>query len=184
MAVLALLLVAAACGSDEAPAPAAPSPTPAATATPSLQSLAPGTLPTSSVGAATGTLHVGTASIQLGGDLTNAITLLLLGSPALYSPPPGSTAVVWTDGLQTLGITGDSFVGALDTSPTLSLSLLVRSGAEQVVLDSSAGECSITVDTAIERSFAGSFTCGGLTATTAAGVTLSVTATGTFSASG
>lgn len=182
--VLALSVLAAACGGDEAPAPAVPSSSPAATPASSLQSLAPGTLPTSSPGAATGSVHVGTASIQLGGDLTGDVSLLLLGSPALYSPPPGSTAVVWTDGLQTLGITGDSFVGALATSPTLSLSLLVRNGAEQVVLDSSAGECSITVDTAVERSFAGTFTCRGLNGSTAAGAALTVSAIGTFSASG
>jgi hypothetical protein len=127
---------------------------------------------------------VGTASILLEGDITGDVSLLMLVSPALYAPPPGSTAVVWTDGLQTLGITGDSFVGASDTSTTLSLSLQVRNGAELAVLNSSGGECTITMDAAIERSFTGSFTCRGLSGTSAAGLALSVNATGTFSASG
>jgi hypothetical protein len=183
-AVLALGLLATACGNDGTPSATGSSSGPSAGPTSSLQSLAPGTLPTSSAGAATGTLRGGTASIHLDGDLTGDVSLLLLASPSLYSPPPGSLAVVWTDGLQTLGITGNSFLGTFDTSLTLSLSLLVRNGAEQVVLESSAGECSITMDTAIERSFAGSFICRRLDGSTAAGLALTVSATGTFSASG
>ncbi len=180
VAALALALLAAACGSDGAPTPSNPPASPAS----SLQSLAPGTLPTSSPGEATGTVHVGTAAIRLDGDITGNVSLLMLGSPSLYSPPPGTLAVAWTDGLQTLGITGASFIGAFDTSATLSLSLQVRDGAEQVALTSSAGECTVTVDTAIERSFTGSFACRRLTGSTAAGLGLSVGATGTFSASG
>jgi hypothetical protein len=183
VAVLALGLLAAACGDDlKPPSLIVSSPSPPASPAASAQSPATGTLPTSST--APGTLLVGTASIRLEGDITGDVSLLMLVSPALYSPPPGSTAVVWTDGLQTLGITGDSFVGASDTSTTLSLSLQVRDGAEMVVLDSTAGECTITMNTAIERSFTGSFTCRGLAGSTAAGLALSVNATGTFSASG
>lgn len=183
-AFLALGLLAAACGNDlEPPAAGSASSSPASPAS-SLQSSVPGGLPTSSAGAATGTVRVGTASIRLEGDITGDVPLLMLASPAVYSPPPGSIAVVWTDGLQTLGITGDSFIGAFDTSTTLSLGLLVRDGAEQVALNSSAGECTITIDTAVERSFTGRFTCRRLNGSTAAGLALSVGATGTFSASG
>jgi hypothetical protein len=183
-ATLTLGLLAAACGGDATPPPPVSSSAPAVSSTPSLQSLAPGTLPTTSPGGATGTVRVGTAAIRLEGDITGDVPLLMLGSPALYSPPPGTIAVVWTDGLQTLGITGDSFIGAFDTSATLSLSLLVRNGAEQVALTSTAGECTITIDTAVERSFTGSFTCRRLSGSTAAGIALTVGATGTFSASG
>lgn len=181
---LALALLTAACGRDETPAPVSLSSSPAPSPASSLQSLAPGTLPTSSPGEATGTVRVGTAAIRLDGGLSGNVSLLMLGSPSLYSPPPGSIAVVWTDGLQTLGITGESFVGGSVTSDTLSLDLQVRDGAELVALSSSAGECTITMDTAIDRSFAGSFTCRGLTGSTAAGLALSVDAAGTFSASG
>ncbi|MEP6477449.1 MAG: hypothetical protein ABJC60_09270 [Actinomycetota bacterium] len=183
-AALTLGLLSAACGNDPEPTPTAAVSTPPTSAAASLQSLAPGTLPTSSPGAASGTVRVGIASIRLEGGLAGDISLLLLATPVVYSPPPGATAVVWTDGLQTLGIAGDSFVGPLDTSATLSLSLQVRDGAEVVALESTAGECSINMDTAIVGSFAGSFTCRGLSGATAAGVALSVNATGTFSASG
>jgi hypothetical protein len=180
VAVLTLGLLAAACGEDLKPPPVVVSPSPAASVPASVESPAP--LPTSS--AVAGTMLVGTASIRLEGDITGDVSLLMLVSPAVYSPPPGSTAVVWTDGLQTLGITGDSFVGVSDTSTTLSLSLQVRNGAELVVFNSTAGECTVTMDTAIERSFTGSFTCRGLSGSTSAGLALSVDATGTFSASG
>jgi hypothetical protein len=108
----------------------------------------------------------------------------MLGPPALYSPPPGSTAVTWTDGAQSMGITGSSFTGEQATSDILSLTLEVRNGAEAVLLTSTAGECSITVDTAAVGSLAGSFSCTDLAATTAAGDGLSVDAAGTFTASG
>ena len=184
VAVVALGLLAAACGNDlEPPATGLSSSSPTGPAS-NPQSSVPGALPTSSAGVATGTVRVGTASIRLEGDITGDVSLLMLAPPAVYSPPPGSIAVVWTDGLQTLGITGDSFIGVSDTSETLSLSLQVRNGAEQMALASSAGECSITMDTAIERSFAGSFTCRRLSGITAAGLALSVGATGTFSATG
>jgi hypothetical protein len=176
-AAFALTLCAGACGDDATPAP---------TTTPSsrLQSLAPGQLPTASPGAATGTVRSGNAVVQLSGDLTGTVQLLMLGPPALYSPPPGSTAVTWTDGAQTLGITGSSFTGEQPTSETLSLNLEVRNGAESVLLASTAGECTITVDTAAVGSLAGSFSCTDLAAATAAGDALSVDATGTFTASG
>ena len=177
-AVLTMMLFAPACSGDDEPAVGTPSPSSGP------QSLAPGTLPTASPGAATGTVRTGNATVQLGGDLAGTVQLLMLGPPALYSPPPGSTAVTWTDGAQTIGITGSSFVGEQPTSDTLSLTLQVRNGAEAVLLTSTAGECSITVDTAAVASLAGSFSCADLTATTAAGGGLSVDAIGTFTAAG
>ena len=125
------------------------------------QSLAPGQLPTSSPGAATGTVTSGSATVELGGDLDGTVQLTMLAPPAVYSPPPGSTAVVWTDGAQSMGITGMSFEGDRDTSDTLSLRLEVRDAAKAVVLTSSARECTITVDTAAVGSLAGTFDCAG-----------------------
>lgn len=178
VSVLSLALLGTACSDDE------PVASPTAVPPSALQSLAPGQLPTASPGEATGTVTSGTASIQLGGDLTGTVQLLMLGPPALYSPPPGSTALTWTDGVQTMAITGDSFTGELPTSDTLSLALTVRNGAELLVLGSSGGECTVTVDTALERAFAGTFTCTDLVGATADGDGLSVDATGTFTASG
>jgi hypothetical protein len=174
--VAAILAVAAsACDGD---APAAPS-----TST-RPRSLAPEALPTSSRGAATGTVTSGTATIDLAGDLTGRIRLPMLGPPALYSPPPGSMAVVWTDGTRSVGITGPSFQGQDTTSETLTLRLEIRDGAETAVLTSTEGECTVTVGTAVERSLSGSYACKDLAAPTAAGDALSVDATGTFTASG
>jgi hypothetical protein len=169
-------LAAAGCDDD---APAGP-----ATSSPEPQSLAPGTLPTSSPGAATGTLTSGSATIELDGDLRGRVRLQTLGPPALYSPPPGSIAVVWTDGRQSMGITGPSFEGERPTSNTLTLRLEVRNGPEAAVLTSAAGQCTLTVDTAVESSLAGTFACADLAAPTATGDALSVDATGTFTASG
>jgi hypothetical protein len=108
----------------------------------------------------------------------------MLGPPAVYSPPPGSTALTWTDGLQSLTITGDSFTGPLPTSDTESLSLSVRDGTEVVVFVSTLSECTVTVTTALERSFAGTFSCANLSGTLASGDAVSVDATGTFAATG
>ena len=182
-ALLTMGLAASACGGErtvEIPATA----TPTVSVTTAPRSLAPGTLPTSSPGAATGTVRTGTATVQLSGDLTGSLQLLMLGPPALYSPPPGSTAVTWTDGVQSIGITGASFTGEQPTSDTLALSLQVRNGAETVLMNSTAGECGISVETAAAGSLAGSFSCADLPGTTAAGGALSVDASGTFTASG
>jgi len=141
-------------------------------------------LPTSSPGGATGTVTAGNATIQLSNDLTGTVQLLMLGTPAVYSPPPGSTALTWTDGLQSLTVTGDSFTGPLPTSDTLSLSLSVRDGTEVVAFVSTAGECTVTVTTALERSFAGTFSCTNLAGTLASGDAVSLDATGTFAATG
>ena len=179
VALSLLALGGAACAGDDTPPPS-PSPSPSS----SLQSLAPGQLPTSSPGAATGTVTSGSATVVLSGDLTGTEQLLMLAPPALYSAPPGSFAVVWTDGAQTLGITGMSFEGTRDTSDTLSLTIEVRNGAEATVLTSTAGECSVVVDTALEDMVSGTFDCTRLAGTTAAGDALTVGATGTFTASG
>jgi phosphotransferase system HPr-like phosphotransfer protein len=171
---LALVLLGAACGGDE----------PAASPTVGTQSSTPEPLPTSSPGGATGTVTAGNATIQLSHDLTGTVQLLMLGTPALYSPPPGSTALTWTDGLQTMTITGTSFTGPLPTSDSLSLSLSVRGGTELVALVSTLGECTITVTTAQERSVAGSFTCAHLAGTLASGDAVTVDASGTYAATG
>jgi hypothetical protein len=178
LAAASIVALAAAGCDDDAPA----GPTPSSTGEP--RSLAPGTLPTSSPGAATGTVTSGSATIELDGDLSGRVRLQTLGPPALYSAPPGSIGVVWTDGRQSMGITGPSFEGQRTTSNTLTLRLEIRNGPEAAVLTSAAGECTLTVDTAVASSLAGTFACADLAAPTATGDALSVDATGTFTASG
>jgi hypothetical protein len=181
-AVASLVVVASACGGGDASVQQTPA---SSDASSGPQSLAPGQLPTSSAGAATGKVTTGSATVKLDGDLEGTVELPTLGPPALYSPPPGSMAVVWTDGAQTMGLTGMSFEGKQRTSGTLALTLDVHgNGDSVVVLASTAGECTITVDTAEVGSLAGSLACTDLEATTAGGDTLKVDATGTFTASG
>ena len=158
--------------------------TPTVSASAGTQPVSPGPLPTSSPGGATGTVTAGNATIQLSRGLTGTVQLLMLGTPAVYSAPPGSIALSWTDGLQSMTITGDSFTGPLPTSDALSLSLSVRDGTEIVALVSTAGECTITVTAAIERSIAGSFSCAKLAGTLASGAAVTVDASGTFAATG
>jgi hypothetical protein len=181
VAVATLVVVGSACGGGDASVQQTSA---SAASSGGPQSLAPGQLPTSSPGAATGKVTAGRATVKLGGDLKGTVELSTLGPPALYSPPPGSTAVVWTDGTQSMGITGMSFEGRQPTSGTLTLTLDVRGDDDSVaVLASTAGECTITVDTAEVGSLAGSMACTGLSATTADGDILKVDATGTFTAS-
>jgi hypothetical protein len=177
-ALLAILLLTAGCSSSRLVT------TPTGSASVGTQTISPGPLPTSSPGEATGTVRSGTAAIQLSRDLSGTVQLLMLGTPAVYSPPPGSTALTWTDGLQSMTITGDSFTGPLPTSDALSLGLSVRDGTEIVALVSTAGECTITVATAVEGSLAGSFSCVNLAGTLASGDAVSIDATGTFAATG
>ena len=176
--ILSLALLGASCGGDE------PAVSPTASVGGGPQSSSPAPLPTSSPGGATGTVVSGNATIQLSRDLSGTVQLLMLGTPAVYSPPPGSTALTWTDGLQTMTITGTSFTATQPTSAVLTLTLNVRNGAQLLTLASSAGECTITVDTAVERSLVGSFSCRNLVGTTSSGDFLSVDATGTFAAAG
>jgi hypothetical protein len=178
--LVTIALVCAGCGGDE-PSPS-PSPLPAISNGP--QPSGTGALPTTSPGEATGTVTSGNATIQLAGDLTGTLQLLILGPPAVYSPPPGAIALSWTDGQQSLALTGDSFTGEQPTSDTLSISLTARNGAEFIALGSSDGECSVTVTAATDASITGTFACTNLPGTTAAGGALSVDATGTFAASG
>jgi len=94
-------------------------------------------------------------------------------------------AVVWqtATGDETMSITGSSFTGTQPTSPTLTLTLTVRNGTVPVVLTSSTGDCTVTIDQALPTTFAGSFMCARLAETSPTGE-LAVNLTGTFSASG
>jgi hypothetical protein len=185
IAIGALVLLSSACGgtrevTQPSGFPSGPTSFASASVSPAV-----GTLPTTSPGAATGRLVSGTASAQLSGDLTGNRAFTALAPPVLFSPPPGAMAVVWqtTAADETLSVTGSSFTGQQPTSATLTLTLNVRNGTDAVLLTSSAGECTVTIDQAVQSALHGSFTCQRLTGSTTTG-DLSVDATGTFSASG
>ena len=141
-----------------------------------------GVFPTGPTSGATGNLDRGIASFRMTGDVRADRTLRQLIS-AVYSPPPGGIALVWTAGgtdPSTFGIGGLSFVGTQDTRTALTLQLTVPSGDggfETFV--SFEGECSVTMSEASIDRVSGSFRCTGLRSGS-----VTADATGTFSASG
>jgi hypothetical protein len=140
-----------------------------------------GVLPSASPGAGTGNISSGQVTFTVSGDIHAQTTLTELIS-AVYSPPPGGMALVWTAGgsdPETVGLGGLSFVGTRPTSPTLILSL-VAIGNTSASFTSTDGECTVTVDTALPTNIAGSFVCKGLKTTSGAVVDVS----GTFRAGG
>lgn len=165
----ALAVIGAACGGEGEPG--AP--------TGGGQTLSPGELPTSSRGAATGTVSEGEASVQVAGDLEAEFTSEL-ASPVIYSPPPGALALRWVEGSNGVGITGPTFTGTRLTSAGLALTVSLASGSRTAVFASVSDECTITIDTAEANSIAGSFACSGLTSSDG---TATVDASGRFSAS-
>ncbi len=139
-----------------------------------------GVLPTTSPGAATGNLSQGELSFELSGDVAVSKRLTNLIS-AVYTPPPGGLAVVWTAGgtdATTVGIGGASFVGTQPTSPSLSLSITVMRGTEILSFVSTVGECEVTILVASRTRLSGRFTCTRLVG----GAGHSVGASGAFDA--
>jgi hypothetical protein len=140
-----------------------------------------GVLPSASPGAGTGNISSGQITFTVSGDIRAQTTLTELIS-AVYSPPPGGMALVWTAGgsdPETVGLGGTSFVGTRPTSPTLILSF-VAIGNTSASFTSTGGECTVTVDTAGPTNIAGSFACTGLK--TSSGDVVDVS--GTFRAGG
>jgi hypothetical protein len=140
-----------------------------------------GVLPSASPGAGTGNISSGQVAFTVSGDIEAQTRLTQLIS-AVYSPPPGGMALVWTAGgsdPETVGLGGASFVGTRPTSATLILSL-VAIGNTSASFTSTDGECTVTVDTAGPTNIAGSFACKGLQTTSGAVVDVS----GTFRAGG
>ncbi len=133
----------------------------AAEVSPASPTGGPGALPTTSPGAATGTLSTGRLSLQMRGDVEHEATLTNLVT-AVYAPPPSGFTIVWAAGVTTVGMSGATFAGTEPTSPALMLSISVPSDDESETFLSSAGECSVTIDTADATAIAGSFVCDNL----------------------
>lgn len=148
--------------------------------TPGGQSRSPGQPPTSSAGAATGTVSKGEASVQVAGDLETEFSAPL-AAPTAYAPPPGGFALRWMKATQGVGIAGLTFTGTRPTSPALSIVITVDTGGATAFFRSMKDECDVTIDTANANEVAGSFTCTGLKS---ADGSATVDASGRFSASG
>jgi hypothetical protein len=146
-----------------------------------VQTLSPGELPTSSPGAATGTLSVGTASISVTGDTNASVSFASLGPTVVYAPGAAMN-VTWrspADPNASLTLSGPAAPATAPTSAELRLAFALTVEGEPVMFQSSSGECSVTVNDAAEHTLAGTFNCAGVEA---GGYT--VNATGTFLASG
>lgn len=194
LVVLALTALAAACSTEEDAPPALPSSqfpvetsgTTAGTGpsapTGSTASGATGTLPTTAPGAATGNLTDGEVTFRVQGDVAAEATLRQLVS-AIYSPPPGGLAIVWTAGgtdASTIGIGGASFTGTQPTSTILSLSITIQTPEGISSFLSLSGECAVAIPVASARELTGSFECRDLGSATGEVVDVSAS----FSATG
>jgi hypothetical protein len=172
IALLALALSAEACaegGGSSSPQTLTTSPTEAG-----------GSSPTASAGI-TGSVSKGRATIRMTGEVEVSAGVPL-ASPAVYAPPPSGFALSWSDGgrnILTLG--GTAFTGTLRTSPTLRLSVTVKTGAVKLRFVSTDGRCEITVTEAGPSAFSGTYACADVRATDGS---VTVDATGSFIASG
>ena len=165
----------ASCSSDEEPpvvppssafpsGPTARTPPPPTGATGSPPTGPTAVLPTIAPGSAIGNLSEGQAAVTITGEVQASKTLVNLVS-AIYSPPPGGMAIVWTAGgtdATTLGIGGLSFTGSRPTAPTLSLTLTVQTKTGISSFVSTAGECTITIGEVSAEQIAAAFTCSDL----------------------
>jgi hypothetical protein len=158
----------AACNDSADDAP--PSPTSAFSSGPSATgpSGASGILTPTSPGAATGNLTNGELTFRLSGDLEVDRTLRSLIT-AVYSPPPGALAIVWTAGdvdATVVGIGGATFTGSRPTSSTLSVSLTAQTAEGIASFLSVNGECRVRIDVAREAEVSGGFACADLMSST------------------
>lgn len=186
LVLLALVSSAWACSADERTPPSVPSSrfpveSPTVDGTTGTTG-ATGGLPTTSPGAATGNLSDGEVTVRVRGDVVTETTLRRLIS-AIYAPPPGGFAVVWTAGgtdASTVGIGGGSFTGTQPTSPTLSLSITTQTPEGIASFFSVDGECDVTIEVAAADELSGGFECRDLVAATGEAVDVSAS----FSATG
>jgi len=166
VAALALSLGAAACtGTGTTTIPTfvpTPFPTGGATQTPTGTSSA--ATPTVTASAVAGAVTRGTATASLTGSISHNSAFGALGTPAVWSPPPGAMNLSWNDTTgASLNLTGASFTGQQQTSATLTLAFAVNlsSGASKS-FRSQAGECSVSITTALTTQLSGIFFCTNL----------------------
>jgi hypothetical protein len=189
-ALVAVALLGAACSGDEGAPPASPtsalsfgsssaSPSGSLSASSSpLPTLSP-FLPSTSVNVA-GNLTTGSVSVQATGSVQIQKTLYRLIT-GVGTAPPGGFALVWGGvGGTSAGIGGQSFTGTRPTSGSLTLTIAAQTAEGFATWVSNTGGCDITIDTALETRFEGSFTCQDLRASSGEVIDLS----GSFEASG
>jgi hypothetical protein len=192
IALIALIALAAACSNEDlgslpSPSSAFPSESPDDTSgatgiTGANGATLTGGGPPTSPGSPAGDLSDGQARFVLSGDLQIEKSLPVLVT-AVFTPPPGGLAMVWTAGgtdASTLGIGGASFTGTRTTSSALTLSLTAQSTGGLWTFLSMNGECDVTIDVAEAGALSGTFRCADLAGSdgVVVGVTASFDATG------
>jgi hypothetical protein len=173
--LVAITLLAVACGREDPPS----LPDPLETGTP-IEIV---DSPTATVEpeAETG-LTSGSAAVSITGALTVSETYPRLGLPAAWVPPPGDFAMTWRGPERELTLGGVSFTAQQPTSPERVLAFTVRGPDGPVSFTSDAGECVVTISPALLDRMGGTFLCTSITGDAGDGVTVTVTAQGTFSA--
>lgn len=125
----------------------------------------------------------GTAALTVTGAVNGSETYPVLGSPALWVPPPGEFAMTWTGpGGRVFELGGVSFTAQQPTSPERVLAFTIRSSDGSLEFRSEDGGCLVTISPALPDRMGGTFLCTAIEATTVDGSQVSVPAQGTFSA--
>ncbi len=142
-----------------------------------------GSLPPTGPPGITGSVTHGQATLSLTGGLTQTAALPTLGTPAIWSPTPGSMTLSWTglDPAESMSVGGASFTGQQSTSPTLTLAFSVKTAKGATAFRSQAGECTITLNPALATQVGGLVFCTNLKSVD---TTVTVNVQGSFSAAG
>ena len=142
-----------------------------------------GSLPPTGPPGITGYVTHGQASLTLSGGLTQTIAFPALGTPAIWSPTPGSITLSWTglDPAESMSVGGASFTGQQATTPTLILAFSVKTPKGIMAFRSVAGECTITLNPAAATQVGGLVFCTNLKSVDAS---VTVNVQGSFSAAG
>lgn len=175
-ALIAGLLLLAACDRNE---PALP-PSPAPSVVPI--DIPPSTAPTVDPEATSG-LTVGTAAVTVTGVVNVSETYPGLGLPSVWAAPPETFSITWEGaGERSMSLGGTSFTAQQPTSPERVLAFVVRAPDGPIAFTSEAGECLVTISPALPDRMGGSFLCSAITGKGDDGAPVTATAQGSFSA--
>jgi hypothetical protein len=128
------------------------------------------------------TLTAGNASVTVTGGINSSFSLGTLAPPRAWALPPAGISLDWVDATgQSLWLSGPSFTSRVATSSSEILSMTLRIGDGSLVgFRSAAGECFVTISTALVNQMGGIFDCQNLASSDGK---LIVSAQGTFAAS-
>jgi hypothetical protein len=169
------VVLAASCGRDDP----APLPDPVETGTP--VEIAETATPTVDPEAETG-FTIGTAAVTITGAVNVSETYPNLGLPALWVIPPGEFAMTWRGPDRELTLGGTSFTAQQPTAPERILGFTMRGPDGPIAFTSDDGGCLVTISPALPDRMGGTFLCSSITGDAGDGVTVTVSARGSFTA--